>query len=199
MMIFGYARVSTPSQDLKAQIQQLIDAGVPQENIYAEKYTGTTMNRPRWDELMGQLRRGDELVVTKLDRIGRTMTGIIETIDALTEKGVTVNILATGKVDNSAIGKLVRNILASFASFERDMIVQRMQEGKDYAKRHKKNYHEGRPKRRKTKQTDAIFQASMNHTIKDTAEMFGVSPSTVTRIKRMYRNSRYTIKKNINL
>ena len=186
MMIFGYARVSTPSQDLKAQIQQLMDTGVLKENIYVEKYTGTTMNRPQLDELTWLLRRGDELVVTKLDRIGRTMTGIIETIDALTEKGVTVNILTTGKVDNSAIGKLVRNILASFASFEQDMIVQRMQEGKDYTKKHKKNYHEGRPKRRKTKQTDAIYQASQNHTIKDTAKMFGVSPSTVTRIKRLY-------------
>ena len=92
-----------------------------------------------------------------------------------------------GRLDNTPNGKLMRNIVASFAEFERDMIVSRMEEGKEYAKAHNPNYREGRPKRTITNRYRAVYEYSLDHSIKDTALATGVSESTVKRIKRQVR------------
>ena len=132
-MVYGYARVSTRGQardgnSIESQEQQLRAAGC--EEIYADSCTGTRMERPKFSELMGKLRSGDRLVVVKLDRFARTTSGGIDTIRELLGRGVAVHILNMGLIDNSSTGKLIRNIMLSFAEFEREMIVQRTQEGK---------------------------------------------------------------------
>lgn len=184
MTVYGYARVSTGKQDYSEQVNQLVSNGVPEENIYAEKITGMKKDRPQFNKLKSKLVGGDELIVAKLDRLGRKTSDIIEFLDQCSKRNIMVNVLNMGKLDNSANGKLMRNIVAAFAEFERDMIVNRMAEGKAYAKLHNPNYHEGRPKRQITNRYRRIYKYSLSHSIRETSLTTGVSISTVKRIRK---------------
>lgn len=190
-MIYGYARVSGTGQDLELQVKELEQAGVPAENIYAEKFTGTTQERPKWQKLYNQLRKGDEIYFTKVDRIGRTVRVAVDIVDDLLNRGIKVYILQLGGyVDNTTpIGKIMFNFLTVMAEFEHDLIVERLANGKAYAKKHNPNYREGRPKRRITNRYKKIYEYSLNHSIRETALTTGVSESTVKRIKRQIRES----------
>lgn len=148
-MIYGYARVSTKLQgsdgnSLESQEQKLREAGATV--IYKDSFTGTKTDRPQFNVLLQGLKQGDTLIVTKLDRIARSLTQGSELINKLIEKGVRVNILNIGMMDNTSSSKLIRNIFFSFAEFERDMIIERTQEGKAIAKT-KDGFKEGRPKK----------------------------------------------------
>lgn len=187
MTVYGYARVSTYKQDYSDQVDELVKHGVPTENIYAEKYTGTKKDRPEFTKLKNKLVGGDELVVAKLDRLGRKTSDVINFLDTCGKRDITVNILNMGRLDNTPNGKLMRNIVSAFAEYERDMIVNRMAEGKEYAKAHNPDYKEGRPKRRITDRYRKIYKFSQTHSIKETAQVTGVSESTVKRIKRQVK------------
>ena len=146
-MIYGYARVSTKGQakdgnSLEAQEKTLRDNGA--QIIYLESFTGTKKDRPKLNELMGILKDGDILVVTKLDRIARSTRDGLDIIDELIDKGITINIINMGKFDNSPSGKLMRTIFLAFAEFERDMIVERTSEGKAICRETKADWREGR-------------------------------------------------------
>lgn len=145
-MIYGYARVSTNGQardgtSLEAQKALLAQHGA--ERIFHESFTGTTRHRPEFDKLMAEISEGDTLVVAKLDRIARSTIHGCEIITELLNRGVTINVLNMGVMDNSTTGKLMRSIFFAFAEFERDMIVERTSEGKAVA-REKEGYREGR-------------------------------------------------------
>lgn len=187
MTVYGYARVSTRKQDYSDQVDELIKNGVPAENIYAEKYTGTKKDRPEFTKLKNKLVGGDELVVAKLDRLGRKTSDVINFLDTCGKRDITVNILNMGKLDNTPNGKLMRNIVSAFAEYERDMIVSRMEEGKEYAKAHNPDYKEGRPKRKITDRYRKVYEVSKDHSIRETALITGVSESTVKRIKRQIK------------
>lgn len=136
-MVYGYARVSTKGQardgnSLEHQTVVLKNAGA--EKIYCDSFTGTKIDRPEFDKLKNSLMSGDKLIVTKLDRFARSATQGSELIESLIQKGVTVHILNMGIMDNTPTGKLIRTIMLGFAEFERDMIVQRTQEGKEIAR-----------------------------------------------------------------
>ncbi len=146
-MIYGYARVSTKSQEkdgnsLEYQEKLLRENGA--EEIFSDSFTGTKIDRPEFDKLKGRLKSGDKLIVTKLDRFARSAAQGSELIESLIEEGVTVHILNMGVMDNTPTGKLIRTIMLGFAEFERDMIVQRTQEGKEVA-RGKGTKVDGRP------------------------------------------------------
>ena len=145
-MTYGYARVSSKKQDkygtsLEMQERQLSENGA--EVIYKESFTGMKRYRPELDKLMAVLQEGDTLVVTKLDRMARSAKNGLEIIDELLARGVKINVLNMGKFDSSPAGKLMRTIFFAFAEFERDMIVERTNEGKEIA-RTRDNYKEGR-------------------------------------------------------
>jgi Site-specific recombinases, DNA invertase Pin homologs len=144
MTKYGYARVSTLDQKLENQIHQLEDAGA--EKIYQEKFTGTTTQRPQFNELLNILLPGDMLIITKLDRFARNTREALDIIQQLFKQNIKVQILNVGTVDNTPTGNLIFTIFSAFAQFERDMIVTRTQEGKLYAKTHDLNFREGRPK-----------------------------------------------------
>lgn len=149
-MIYGYARVSTVGQardgnSLESQSELLRAAGC--EEIYSDSYTGTKMDRPGFNELIGRLERGDRLVVTKLDRFSRTASGGIECIRWLLEKGVSVHILNMGLIDDTPTGRLMVTMLLAFAEFERDMIVERTVTGKAVAKLNDPEWREGRKRK----------------------------------------------------
>ena len=146
-MKYGYSRVSSKGQDkygngLEVQEKQLQDNGA--EVIYYESYTGTKKHRPELDKLMAVLKEGDTLIVTKLDRIARSTRDGLDIIDELLAKGVTIHILNMGKFDTSPAGKLMRTIFFAFAEFERDMIVERTNEGKAICRENNPEWREGR-------------------------------------------------------
>lgn len=148
-MIYGYARVSTKGQardgnSLEDQEQKLREAGAIE--IFVDSFTGTKTDRPEFRKLLDTVQSGDTIIATKLDRVSRSASQGIELVDGLLKRGVSIHILNMGLLDNTPTGKLIRNILFSFAEFERDMIVQRTQEGKSIAKQ-KPGWKEGRPRK----------------------------------------------------
>jgi len=185
--IFGYARVSTHGQavhgnSLSEQHEQLEQAGC--EIIVEEQYTGKTMKRPKFDELMKTIRAGDTLTVTKLDRFARTAADGSTLIQQLLEKGVKVHVLNMGLIDNSPIGKVIVNVLLAFAQFERDMIVERTQAGKAIARTHD-GFREGRPPIPEARKAAAVRMVlDQKMTYNEAAEAVGISKSTLTRAVR---------------
>lgn len=140
-MIYGYARVSSIGQEkngnsLEAQEKALRERGC--EVVYKEAYTGMTTDRPQFTALVERLQAGDTLVVTKLDRFSRTAVEGATLVQALHEKGVIIDIINMGRVDNTPMGKLMVTMLLAFAEFEHDNILERLNTGKAIAKSHGK-------------------------------------------------------------
>ena len=143
----GYGRVSSPGQEregnsLEDQEKKLRDAGC--DEIVLEVFTGTTMDRPKFTELIGSLEPGDTLVVTKLDRFARTAADGVKFIKELMSRGINVHVLNMGLVEDTPTGRLILNVLLAFAEFERDNIVERLADGKVEAKAKNPEYKEGR-------------------------------------------------------
>ena len=184
-VIYGYARVSTKGQardgnSLEAQTKELLSNGASE--VISDAYTGSVMDRPELDRLLIRLKRGDTLMVTKLDRIARSLTQGIELINGLIERGIRVHVLNMGVMDNSPTGQLIRNVMLAFAEFERNMIMQRTREGKQIA-RTKEGYREGRPKKYGRQQMDHAMQLLQDHSYSQVSEMTGISTATLAREK----------------
>ena len=185
-MVYGYARVSTRGQakdgnSLEAQKQALTEAGA--EVIYSDAFTGTKTDRPELNKLLSMIGKDDKLIVTKLDRIARTTTQGIELVNDLLERGVIVHILNMGLMDNTPTGKLIRTIFLGFAEFERDMIVERTQEGKAIAKQ-RADFKEGRPRTYGKKQIEHAIELLETNSYKQVEALTGISKSTLIRAKR---------------
>lgn len=187
MTVYGYARVSTTKQNLNEQLAELKAEGVEQNNIFSEKFTGTTTNRPKFERLLKKVKRNDTIIVTKLDRFARNTKEALEVIEPLMDQGVTIKVCNLGTVEDTPMGKMIVRTLLSVAEMERDMIVERTQAGKSYAKKNNPEYKEGRPKRRITPQYKKAYEYSLNHSIKETSIMTGLSISTINRIRRQIK------------
>lgn len=183
-MEYGYARVSTTGQSLAEQIEKIKSAGVEVENIYSEKYTGTKVDRPKFNKLLKIVEAGDTIVITKLDRLARNTREALGIIEQLLEKDIGINVLNLGKIENTSVGKLIYTILLSVAELERDMIVERTQSGKAYAKKHNPNFKEGRPRRELTPQHYHAVELLQTNSYKVTSTLTGLSISTLQRIKK---------------
>lgn len=184
MTVYGYARVSTNGQDLTEQIAELNGAGVDQGNLFSEKFTGTTTKRPEFEKLMGLLKSGDTIVVAKLDRFARNTREALDVIEPLLDNHVTIKVLNLGTIEDTPMGRMILRTLLSVAEMERDMIVERTQAGKAYAKAHKPDYKEGRPIRAITPHYQAIYDYLKEHSYAETCKAFKVSKATVYRIKK---------------
>ncbi|MFD1902268.1 recombinase family protein [Enterococcus termitis] len=191
MTIFGYARVSTRGQDLSEQKYQLAEAGVDSKDLYAEKYTGKRIERPAFEQLLSQVKSGDFIVVTKLDRFARNTREALEVIEPLLENQVTIRILNLGTIENTPMGRMIVRTLLSVAEMERDMIIERTQEGKEFAKRMNPEYKEGRPTARITPQKRHAYDLLMEgKSYKEVSQLTGFSKSTLQRIKRKIDSSK---------
>ncbi len=189
-MFYGYARVSTKGQEkdgnsLEAQVKALKESGA--EKIYKDSFTGTKKERPAFNELLSVLKEGDTLVVTKLDRFARSMTQGSELVNELINKGVKVNILNIGMMDNTPASKLIRNVFFAFAEFERDMIVDRTQEGKAIAKE-REGFKEGRPQVHDDSKIEMALELLKTRSYKEVVELTGISKSTLIRAKKKAEN-----------
>jgi len=123
MMIIGYARVSTQEQNLQMQLDALKEHGC--EKVYSEKASGGNTSRPELDKMLELLRRGDTVVIWKLDRLGRSLKHLIDLVSAFDSQGVGLVSLKENIDTTTATGKLVFNIFAALAEFERDIIRER--------------------------------------------------------------------------
>ena len=191
-MIIGYARVSTKTQakdgnSLEAQEEALKAAGATV--LYKDAFTGTTTERPEFDKLMVKIRPGDTLVVTKLDRIARSASEGSKMVQEMLNNDISVHVLNMGKMDNTPTGKLICQIMFAFAEFERDMIVERTQEGRAIARKNP-NFHEGRPRKYSKKQISHALELLNDHSYSQVTEMTGISKATLARAKS---------KKNLNI
>ena len=127
--LIGYARVSTDDQDLRLQRDALVRYGVPERRIIEEKRSGKSMNRPEFQRIMKALREGDRVVVWKLDRLGRNLKGVIETIEAIEAAGADLVSLTENIDTTSAMGRFFFHIIAAMAELERGMISERTTAG----------------------------------------------------------------------
>ena len=186
-MKYGYIRVSSKSQEqntsLKSQRDAVLIAGA--EIVVEEVYSGGTVkDRPKFSELIQELKSGDELIVTKLDRFARTVSEGTTLARDLYDRGVTLNILNMGKIENSTIGTLLLNVMLAFSQYEKDMINERCREGRMIA-RQNPNYREGRPKKFSREQINlGLSLLGDGKTYKEVELMTGISKSTLIRAKR---------------
>ena len=186
-MIYGYARVSTRWQakdgtSLEAQEKLLIHNGA--QCIYADSFTGTKRSRPQLDALLEKVQKGDTIVVTKLDRLMRSLTEGIKLINNLIARGITLRSLGDSiTFDNKPMNKAMRQMILVFAELERDLIVERTQEGKAIAKQNPA-FREGRPKTYTAQQIDIALGLLENMTYGQVEAQMGMSKSTLLRAKK---------------
>ena len=186
-MIYGYARVSTAMQSrdgnsLEEQSAALVSYGC--QEIITESFTGKTMDRPKFQELLNRLQANDTLVVCKLDRFARTAIEGVQTVKELFERGIKVHILNMGLIENTLTGNLILTVMLAFAEYERGMIVERTQMGKAAA-RQNPNFKDGRPKKYSSAQIALALDLLNNgKTYREVENMTGISKSTLLRAKR---------------
>ena len=136
-MLIGYARTSTEDQDagLEAQLRDLKAAGIEEDHIFHEQLSSVDAERPKLKEAMRFLRKGDTFVVTKLDRLARSVMNYAEIEKELAAKGIALRVLNLGVDTSTPTGRLIHNTLIGIAQFEREMMLERQREGIAKAKR----------------------------------------------------------------
>ena len=179
-MRIGYARVSTQEQDNTAQITALKDAGC--ELVFEEKMSGGRWDRPELHRLLGQLRKSDVVVVWKLDRLSRSLKDVLLVMEKIEKAGADFQSLTEAIDTSTPAGRMMMQIVGSFAEFERAMLKERTKSGLDSARK------EGRIGGRRAKltvqqQKEVIsLVTSGQKTGADAARLFRVHPSTVVRL-----------------
>lgn len=183
MALIGYARVSTQEQNLEAQIDALERYGC--QKIFSGKQSGSSFdNAKKLDELLDYIREGDVVCVTKLDRLGRSLKGIMTAIDGIHSKSAALTTLdgVINSADDSPFGKAVLHVIAVFAELNKSLIIKNTTEGRERAIAQGK--HMGRPKtipdtdRVKIRQLIQSKKKSKNQLSKE----YGVSRTTIKRI-----------------
>jgi DNA invertase Pin-like site-specific DNA recombinase len=180
--LIGYARCSTDKQDLAAQRAALAALGVSSNRIYVDHgLTGTNRARPGLDQALAAVRRGDTLVVPKLDRLARSVPDARHIADALVARGVALAIGSSRYNPTDPMGKMFFNILATFAEFESDLIRLRTREGMAIARA--KGKLRGKQPKLSDKQQQELrrMHGTGKYSISDLAELFSISRPTVYR------------------
>lgn len=178
-MIIGYARVSTDEQNFDAQLDALTGAGATR--IFSDKISGSLRKRPELDRLLDQLRDGDIIVVTKYDRLARSLRDLLDIVEAIKERGAGFRSLAEDIDTTTPAGRLVFHVFASIAQFERERISERTKEGLDAAR--KRGRVGGRPPSLSTVQRAEVrrMRDDEGRRLTEIAQLFHVSVKTVRR------------------
>lgn len=185
--LFAYCRVSTADQSTENQAQELAAAGfaIDARRVVSETVSGSqaAMQRPQFARLVDRLEAGDVLVVTKLDRLGRSALDVRTTIEALADRGVRVHCLALGGIDlTSAAGRLTMQVIAAVAEFERDLLIERTQAGLTRARAEGKQL--GRPTALTNAQAQEVRQRLRSGaTVSSLAREYRVGRATVQRLR----------------
>ena len=191
--IYGYTRVSTKGQEkngngLEAQREALISHGADPQLIYPDIFTGAKCDRPKLNELLNVIKNGDMLIVCRLDRIARSVIMGVTPIEELVKKGVTINILNMGIFNNNPSNRLQLQVMLAIAEFERELIRERIQEGKAIA-RQKEGYREGRKPKWTIIQYNHAMELLKEHSYKGVAELTGIPVPTLKFEKRRRKDA----------
>lgn len=180
--LVGYARVSTDAQDLTAQRDALTGLGVPLERVYCDRgMTGTNRDRPGLREALAACRQGDTLVVTKLDRLARSLRDATDIAEELTRREVRLNLGGLIYDPTDPVGRLLFNVLGMVAEFESDLIRARTREGMATAKVRGK-LKGRRPKLSPVQERHMVaLHRAGDHTVAELVELFSVGRATVYR------------------
>lgn len=176
----GYARVSSVGQKLDVQLELLEKVGC--ETVFHEKLSGANLHRPELVLLLRTIREGDMVVVTKLDRLARSMADFWDTYKQIKDRGASLNILNMSLDTNSAQGRLMMGILSSVAEFERELIRERQADG--IAKAKSEGRHLGRPKLKEQTKKKVIAMIKKGETKTAISEATGLGVSTVYKIQK---------------
>jgi DNA invertase Pin-like site-specific DNA recombinase len=181
-MLIGYARVSTSDQDTAAQSAALKAAGC--EVVFREKASGGRWDRPELHKLLGELRKGDVIVVWKLDRLSRSLRDVLTIMDRIQEKKAGFRSLTEAIDTTTPAGRMMMQMVGAFAEFERAMLKERTHAGLEAAR--KEGRIGGRPPKLKAQQRLEIVKlvTKGKKTAADAARLFGVHPATVSRLLR---------------
>ena len=193
-MIYGYTRISSKSQIDNNSLEQQekeIKSKYNDVIIIREQYSGTTVNRPKLQELISKLKANDILVVTKLDRLARNVEEGIHLIKELFNKKISVHVLNVGLLENTSMGQFFITTLLAVAEMERNMIIERTQNGKAIAKLNP-DFREGRPKKfNKQKLDNALSMLTINGgtlSYNQVADLLKISKSTLIREQKLRNN-----------
>lgn len=180
--IIGYARTSTLDQKagLQAQLRDLHATGC--ERVFEEQVSSVDKTRPELAKALDYVREGDTLVVTKLDRLARSMADLVKIVAHLQEKGVALRILALNLDTSTPTGKLMLNMLGSIAEFERELMLERQREG--IAKAKEEGKYKGRAPTAKAKAAEVLQMRAEGKTADQIVAALGVSRSSIFRIFR---------------
>ncbi len=180
MTVFGYARVSTQDQDYERQVEALTAAGA--EKVFAEKMSGARADRPKLAKMMAVLKPGDVVLVTKIDRLGRSTQDLLNLIGDMRRAGANFKSLGDEMMDTTtANGELVFTILAAIATYERRLINVRTSEGRTRAKANGVKF--GRKSKLTAHQrTEALQRRAAGETLATIAKTYGVDVSTISRL-----------------
>jgi putative DNA-invertase from lambdoid prophage Rac len=188
MAIFGYGRVSTGQQTTENQRIELEQAGhmIEPEYWYVDEGVSGKVaagQRPAFKQMLGQIRKGETLVVSKLDRLGRDAIDVLQTVRQLGERGIKVVVLQLGTTElTSAAGKLLLSMLAAVAEMERDLLVERTQAGLARAKAQGKTL--GRPSKTTPEQRAQIrLRLEAGESISAVARSYKVSRANIIGIR----------------
>ena len=178
-MIIGYARVSTTDQNLDAQTDALTAAGT--ERLFSERISGAKAERPELDKMLDQLRDGDVVVVTKYDRLARSLRDLLDIVEAIKERGAGFRSLAEDIDTTTPAGELIFHVFASIAHFERRRIAERTREGLAAAR--KRGRIGGRPPALTPDQKTEVIRMrdEEQRPLREIASLFQVSTQTVRR------------------
>lgn len=182
-MLVGYARVSTIDQNLDRQLDSLISYGVDNRNIYKEKISGKTKNRPEMIRMIEELIPDDIVVVADITRISRSTKDLLEIIEQIKLKGARIKSLKDTWLDttnNNPYNEFLLTVMAGLSQLERDLISQRTKEGLLAAKVRGRSG--GRPSKRNDKAKLVKTLSSSNYKIKDIIKETGLSRTTIYRI-----------------
>jgi len=131
MRHLGYTRVSTASQDAQLQLDALVDSGVQKRDVFSDVTSGsrTAIERPGMKRLMDYVEPGDTVVVWRIDRLGRSLIDVLNTVNLLRDKGVKIRSLSDGIDPETTSGRLMLGMLATLAEYERELITERVNAG----------------------------------------------------------------------
>lgn len=179
MANIGYARVSTRDQHPDSQTDTLTQAGC--ERVFVDKASGKLARRPQLDAALDYARSGDVLVITKLDRLGRSVRNLIDLADTLHSRGIGLRVLHQGIDTTSPAGRMFFHVLGALAEFEAALISERTRDGLDAARARGRTGGR-RPKLNVAKlDTARRLHADRQHTMAQIAEIVGVSRATLYR------------------
>jgi len=183
--VIGYARVSSTGQ--KLEVQRALLEKEECNSIFEEKISGGNLDRPQLILLLNVIREGDTVVITKLDRLARSMSDFWKVYDQIKEKGASLKILNMGLDTNSSQGRLMMGVLASVAEFERDLIKERQSDG--IAKAKASGRHLGRPKLTKELKNQVLDMLREGITKVAVSKKIGIGVSTIYKIQKEFKDN----------